>query len=70
MAEEARRIQFVIERDGREAARKWVRETLQTYRDALNSPHSHAVTRHYRARFEQSIREFEAWLAEEDGEPG
>lgn len=65
MGREAERIRFLVERDGRAAARKWVQDTLKSYRDAVNSPSSHASKSNYRPLFEESIREFEAWLAEE-----
>ncbi|NIW86838.1 MAG: hypothetical protein GWN09_09655 [Gammaproteobacteria bacterium] len=65
MGREAGRIRFLVERDGREAARKWVEETLKAYRDAVHSPSSHASKPNYKPLFEESIREFEKWLAEE-----
>lgn len=63
MRREAHRIQLLIERDGYEAARAWVLRTLQAYREAVNSPHSHASLAHYRPSFEDSISDFEEWLA-------
>lgn len=67
MPGEEERIRFLIERDGREAARHWVREMLETYQTAVNTPGSHASTKYYRPDFEQSIREFQQWLEQEDG---
>lgn len=60
---EADRIQFIVERDGLAAAITWVQVTLQTYTQALNDPRSFARTAEYRPLFEQSIREFQTWLA-------
>lgn len=68
MGREAERIRFLVERDGRAAARKWVQETLKSYRDAVSSPSSHASKPNYKPLFEESIREFEGWLAREEQE--
>lgn len=57
------RIRFVVERDGEADARDWVERTLKIYRDAIDNPKSHASKPEYRARFEDAIGEFEAWLA-------
>lgn len=65
MAGEEERIRFLVERDGRAAARRWVREMRETYRTAVNTPGSHAATKYYRPEFERSIREFEQWLEQE-----
>lgn len=67
MTREAERIRFLVERDGRASARQWVEEMLETYRRAVNDPHSHASQFPYRSSFEASIREFEQWLAREHG---
>lgn len=67
MTGEEERIRFLVERDGREAARRWVREMLEAYRAAVNSPGSHASTKYYRPGFQQSIREFQKWLEQEGG---
>lgn len=66
LTEEAGRIRFLIERDGRAAARQWVRETLDIYRTAVASPRAHASNRFYRPAFERSISDFETWLAAEE----
>lgn len=68
MGRETERIRFLVERDGLAAARKWVEATLKAYRDAISSPSSHASKPNYRPLFEESIREFEEWLAEEPHE--
>lgn len=65
MAGEEQRIRFLVERDGRAEAHRWVREMLETYRAAVNTPGSHASTKYYRPGFERSIREFEQWLEQE-----
>ena len=58
---ERQRIEFLVRRDGIAAARAWVERTLKLYREAVVSP-GHASTNEYRPLFEQSIRDFEAWL--------
>ena len=62
MEQEAQRIEFLLERDGPKAARAWIERTLAIYRDAMESPKSHASLSDYLPSFEASIREFEAWL--------
>ena len=63
MTREMHRIRFVVERDGEVDARDWVERTLKIYRDAIDNQKSHASKPEYRARFEDAIGEFEAWLA-------
>jgi hypothetical protein len=60
-AGEKERIELLVRRDGAEQARAWVERTLKLYREAIASG-SHAASDAYRPRFEQSIRDFEAWL--------
>lgn len=64
MEQEARRIHFLLERDGEEATRAWVERTLGIYRNAIASSGSHASLGDYRPSFEASIAEFESWLKE------
>lgn len=64
MSGEAARIQLLIARDGQKAAEAWVERTLKAYREAVQNPSCHASRPTYRPLFEQSIREFEAWLVE------
>ncbi len=59
---EVRRIELIVRRDGEAAARAWVERTLEIYRAALASG-GYAASAPYRPLFEQSIREFEQWLA-------
>ena len=61
---ETRRIQFLLERDGYDATRAWVDQTLKIYRQALAHPGSLATEPIYRWRFERSVREFELWLSQ------
>jgi hypothetical protein len=68
MTAESERIRFLVARDGEEAARAWVRRTLEIYRDALRNRSSHATAPEFRPLFEQAVRDFEAWLAQR--EPG
>lgn len=62
MTAEIERIRFLIARDGEEAARAWVRRTLDIYRDALRNRSSHVTAPEFRPLFEQAVREFEQWL--------
>jgi hypothetical protein len=62
---EVDRIRLVVERDGRDAAIQWVRRTLQIYVQALDDPTNFARAAEYRPRFEESVREFEAWLGQQ-----
>lgn len=63
--DEYARIHFLVERDGLSATREWVERTLANYREAVDSPGSHASTPNYRPLFEASIETFEQWLADE-----
>ncbi len=60
---EARRIQFLLNRDGQKATHAWIARTLAIYREALGQPASYAAAWLYRSRFEAAIREFEEWLS-------
>lgn len=62
MEHETRRIEFLLERDGPKTAGAWIERTLAIYREAVQSPKSHASLSDYLPSFEASIREFEAWL--------
>ncbi len=57
------RIAFLVRRDGSEAARAWVVRTLAIYRDTVRDPRSHACDPSYKPQFENSMREFQEWLA-------
>lgn len=59
---EMRRIEFLVNRDGPEAARDWVERTLKMYRAAVNDTNSHASNSQYKPLFEASIQVFEKWL--------
>ena len=59
---ETQRIEFLIERDGPKLTRAWIERTLAIYREAVKSFKSHASLPDYLPSFEASIREFEAWL--------
>ncbi|HKI82308.1 MAG TPA: hypothetical protein VKA04_11725 [Pseudodesulfovibrio sp.] len=69
MTHEQERIDFLVRRDGPAEARAWVERTLHMYRDAVNTPLSHASLPEYRPRFEQAIDEFQIWLAAQDQSP-
>ena len=60
---ESGRIQFLVKRDGVQAARIWIERTRDIYREALRQPVSYAAAEPHRSRFERAIREFEEWLA-------
>jgi hypothetical protein len=66
---EEKRIEFLVQRDGRDAATAWVERTLGIYRQALLDPRSYALLPQYRPLFEDSIRTFEFWLEARD-QPG
>ena len=68
MTAEQNRIEFLIERDGLDATRAWVRRTLQIYRDALANRGSHATAPEFRPLFEEAVRVYEEWLAAHAGE--
>lgn len=70
MPREQHRIDFLIQRDGYERARKWVERTLELYRDAVATSSSHASLPEYRRGFEQAIDEFQAWLTQPTGSGG
>jgi hypothetical protein len=59
---EDERIEFLVQRDGRDAATAWVERTLGIYRQALSDRRSYALLPQYRPLFEDSIRTFESWL--------
>lgn len=63
MTSERHRIEFLLNRDGLDATREWVRRTLGIYREALTNRSSHAAAPEFRPLFEQAIREYEEWLA-------
>jgi hypothetical protein len=56
------RIEFLVQRDGRDAATAWVERTLGIYRQAVLDHRSYALLPQYRPLFEDSIRTFESWL--------
>jgi hypothetical protein len=60
---ESDRLAFIAQRDGHEAARAWAERTLGIYREAVNTPASHAADAAYRPLFMKSMVEFEEWLA-------
>ena len=60
---EMERINFLVKRDGESAARAWVERTLKMYREVISNPRSHASYKDYQPLFQESIHEFEAWLA-------
>ena len=59
---EDERIEFLVQRDGRDAATAWVERTLGIYRQALSDHRNYALLPQYRPLFEDSIRTFESWL--------
>lgn len=63
---EDKRIAFLVQRDGRDAATAWVERTLGIYRPALLDPRSYALLPQYRPLFEDSIGTFESWLKAHD----
>ncbi len=63
---ELHRINYLVRRDGYEAARAWVERTLKLYREAVSKPGSQASNAAYRPLFEQAIGEFEEWLTKQE----
>jgi hypothetical protein len=63
---EDKRIEFLVQRDGRDVATAWVERTLGIYRVALLDPRSYALLPQYRPLFEGSIETFEFWLKAHD----
>ena len=59
---EDNRIEFLVQRDGRDAATAWVERTLGIYQQALLNPRGYALLPQYRPLFEDSIGTFEFWL--------
>jgi hypothetical protein len=60
---ESDRLAFIAQRDGPAAARDWAERTLGIYREAMNTPGSHAADAVFRPLFQKSVGEFEEWLA-------
>ncbi|MGH8138389.1 MAG: hypothetical protein ACREVV_09365 [Steroidobacteraceae bacterium] len=63
---EDKRIELLVQRDGRDAATAWVKRTLGIYRQTLLDPRSYALLPQYRPLFEDSIGTFESWLKAHD----
>jgi len=65
---EKSRIEFLIKRDGLEATKKWVAQTMQTYRRAvldkgdINKHGNVASTRAYRRKYIESYLSFKRFL--------
>lgn len=59
---EDKRVEFLVQRDGRDAATAWVERTLGIYSQALSDSRSYALLPQYRPLFEDSIRTFQSWL--------
>jgi hypothetical protein len=62
-AVEQARIDFLVRRDGVDAAVEWVRRTMPIYRQAVLNKRHFASTPDYRPRFIVSYCTFKAWLA-------
>ena len=59
---EAQRIAFILERDGPENGREWIKRTMGIYRTAVLDKSHHASKREYRRGFIQSYCEFKQFL--------
>lgn len=59
---EGRRIGLLLERDGLEATREWVRRTLAIYRRAVLDGSHFASTPGYRRSYLLSCADFRRWL--------
>ncbi|MFO1363565.1 MAG: hypothetical protein U1F45_13990 [Burkholderiales bacterium] len=63
------RLEFLVRRDGVEAAEAWARRTLRIYRRAVLTPGHFARLPEYRRRFVEAYCEFKRWLAHAGGAP-
>ncbi len=59
---EAGRIALLLERDGRDATLRWVRNVVRTYRQAVLNKRHFASTPYYRLRFIAAYCDFKRWL--------
>lgn len=59
---ESERIEFLLQRDGFEATRRWVERTVGIYKAALAEKGGYGTDPTYRLRLDKAIREFEEWL--------
>lgn len=59
---ESERIEFLLQRDGFEATRKWVERTVGIYKAALAEKGGYGTDPTFRLRLERAVREFEEWL--------
>lgn len=59
---EGRRIRLLLERDGLDATRQWVKRTLRAYRRAVLERSHFASTPGYRREFLASCADFRRWL--------
>jgi hypothetical protein len=62
MGEENERIEFLVQRDGVEAAVAWVDHTIRIYRRAVLDKRHFASTSEYRRKFIKAYCEFKRWL--------
>lgn len=65
MRSESARIELLLRRNGSAATRAWVERTLAIYGDALRDPRHYANDPSYKPLFEEAVRQFEEWLAEQ-----
>lgn len=62
MGEEKGRIEFLVRRDGVEAAAGWVDRTMRIYRRAVLDKRHFASRDEYRRKFIEAYCEFKRWL--------
>jgi hypothetical protein len=63
---EGARIGLLLERDGPDATRAWVKRTLAIYRRAVLDPAHFASSPDYRRPFLLSCADFRRWLGRSD----
>lgn len=59
---EERRIQFLVSRDGLDAAIGWVARTMRIYRGAVLDKRHFASQDEYRRKFIEAYCDFKRWL--------
>ena len=69
MAAEHKRIEFIRNRDGNDAAIEFAKRTLKTYRKAMFDKRSHASLKEYKLEFLLSCVVFKKMVAEAGIEP-
>lgn len=59
---ERKRLAMLCARDGEDAAKAWVRSTVELYRRSMENPAHFASQADWKSRFEGSVRELTAFI--------